>query len=207
MMHISLQPEPVSFDARVRVPGNAFLASRPAPTEKEWRKHSHWQRIKDELYMAYNGICAYTCEYIPRTVTNSSVDHFWPKSTHPNLAYEWSNYRLASQKANNNKGNSVGLVDPFEAGSGWFVLDLPSCLIRASEGLSRADVSRVESTIKVLKLNEDDEYVQSRCDVILDYIRGDISLNYLWKMRPFIAHELTRQGLIDTVGTLFMSMS
>lgn len=206
MMHISLQPEPESFDIRVRVPGNAFLASNPSPNEKQFKKNSYWSRVKNELYAAYRGVCSYTCEYIPKTVTNSSVDHFWPKCVHPNLAYEWSNYRLASQKANTNKGDSIGLVDPFEVGSGWFVLDLPSCLIKAGEGLSRADTSRVESTIKMLKLNNDDEYVQSRCDVILDYIRGDISLNYLWKIRPFIAHELTRQGLIDTVGTLFVSM-
>jgi len=205
MMHVSSQAEPVSFDTRVRVPGNSFLSSCPSPTGKQMRKHSYWQRIEDELYAAYSGICAYTCEYIPKTVTNSSVDHFWPKSTHPYLAYEWGNYRLSSQKANNNKGDTIGLVDPFEACVGWFVLEFPSCLVKVGEGLSPSDKSRVESTIRVLKLNMDDEYVQSRCDVILDYINGDISLNYLWKIRPFIAHELTRQGILNSVQAMFKS--
>jgi hypothetical protein len=197
MICVVQQPEPASFDIRVRKPGKAFLATNPNPSEKQLREKNFWTRIQLDLYTSYNKVCAYTSEFIPRTVANSSVDHFWPKSTHVNLIYEWSNYRLASQKANNNKGNHIGLVDPFEVKTGWFILEIPTCLIKIGENLSSADASRVENTINVLKLNSDDEYAQSRCDVIEDYINGDISFNYLWKMRPFIAHELTRQGLTD----------
>lgn len=205
MIHVAQQKEPANFDFSVRMPGKAFIASNPNPNADQLRKNNYWKRIQHDLYTAYSGVCSYTSEYIPRTVTNSSVDHFWPKSTHTNLIYEWSNYRLASQKANNNKGNHIGLVDPFEVRSGWFILEFPTCLIKEGESLSPADTSRVDNTIRVLKLNSDDEYVQSRCDVIIDYIKGDISLNYLWKIRPFIAHELTRQGLteIEVLGPLF----
>jgi hypothetical protein len=37
-----------------------------------------------------------------------------------------------------------------------------------------------------------------RDDVIITYyIRGDISLNYMWAKYPYIAYELTRQNMVD----------
>ena len=207
MIPVTPQAEPLSFNTNVRQPGNIFLSACPTPNHKDWNKHSYWQKASDDLYRAYGGICAYTCEWFSRTSTSSSVDHFLPKSSYPNLAYEWSNYRLTTQKANGNKGNAVGIADPFTISSGRFVLDLPSCLIKPGAGLSPADYSMIERTINILKLNDDDEYVQSRCDIILYYIKGDISLNYMWDKYPFIAHELTRQNLLEDVKVMFKALA
>lgn len=206
MIPVVQKAEPSTFNNRVRQPGQSFLASCSSPTHKDWSKHSYWQRIKDDLYSSYGGICAYTGEWFPRTSVASSVDHFIPKSIAPNLAYEWSNFRLSTQKANTNKDNSVGIADPFKILSGWFVLDIPSCLLRPGKGLPSADHQMVDFTIRVLKLNDDDDYVQGRCNVILDYIRGDISYDYMWKKYPFIAHELTRQNLLEDVKKMFKSL-
>ncbi|MDR3322202.1 MAG: hypothetical protein LBS93_07105, partial [Synergistaceae bacterium] len=169
-------------------------------------KHRYWRRASDDLYKAYDGICAYTGEWFPRTFSNASVDHFLPKSIAPNLAYEWGNYRLTTQKANSNKADNVGIADPFEIESGWFVLDVPSCLVKPGDDLSPKDFSMVQTTINVLKLNDDDEYVQGRCEIILYFIRGDISLHYMWTKYPFIAHELTRQNLLEDVKKMFKTL-
>ena len=206
MIPVALQAEPANFHANVRQPGNAFLSVCPNPVHKDWPKHSYWQRASDDLYRSYGGICAYTGEWFSRTSTSSSVDHFIPKSISPNLAYEWNNFRLTTQKANGNKANHIGIADPFQISSGWFVLNLPSCLIKPGAGLSEANYSMVERTISILKLNDDDEYVQGRCNIILYYINGDISLNYMWAKYPFIAHELTRQNLLEDVKNLFKTL-
>ncbi|MEA5058962.1 hypothetical protein SDC9_103207 [bioreactor metagenome] len=207
MIPVTMQPEPSSFDADVRQRGNAFLTTCPTPTNKLWPKHAYWKYASDDLYRAYGGICAYTGEWFSRTSTSVSVDHFIPKSINPNLAYEWSNYRLTTQKANGNKANQTGIADPFSISSGWFVLDLPSCLIVPGKGLSPAEYATVQRTINVLRLNEDDEYVQGRCNIILYYIKGDITLNYMWDKYPFIAHELTRQSMIDGVKQMFKTLA
>lgn len=207
MIPVTPKPEPDAFDVNVRQIGNAFLATCSSPANDEWKKHRYWRNASDDLYRLYGGICAYTGEWFSRTSASPSVDHFIPKSVSPNLAYEWSNYRLTTQKANNNKGDALGIADPFSIASGWFVLDLPSCLIKVGEGLSSADSAMVDRTIHTLKLNTDDEYVQRRCDIIVDYIRGDISLNFMWRKYPFIAHELTRQNMLDDIKTMFRTFA
>lgn len=203
MIPVSVQTEPDDFDVEVRQPGNRFLAICPNPKGDKWKGHDYWRKVNAPLYYSYKGICAYTCEYLPKTMTRATIDHFLPKSVYYNLAYEWSNYRLASQKANYNKGDSIGLVDPFSVKSGWFVLNFPSCMVKPGEGLLPADLSMVQNTIDILRLNADDDYVQGRCDVVLNYVNGDITINFLWMRWPFIAHELTRQGLLDEVKGMF----
>jgi hypothetical protein len=207
MIPITMQPEPSSFDSDVRQRGNAFLDKCPIPTNQLWPGHNYWKYASNDLYRSYKGICAYTGEWFSRTSTSVSVDHFMPKSTYPNLAYEWSNYRLTTQKANGNKADHIGIADPFLISSGWFVLCLPSCLIAPGERLSPADYAIVQRTIAILRLNEDDEYVQGRCNIILYYIKGDITLNYMWDRYPFIAHELTRQNMLDRIKQMFISFS
>ena len=54
---------------------------------------------------------------------------------------------------------------------------------------------RVLATIKNLKLNDHDSFVQDRCDVMVKFASGDVSLAYLTKRRPFLATEVVRQGI------------
>ena len=207
MIPITIQPEPVDFDSNVRQLGNRFLSSCPNPTGKDWKKHSYWKNANGDLYRVYRGICAYTGEWFSRTSTTVSIDHFLPKVAYPLLAYEWSNYRLTTQKVNSNKSDQVGVADPSSICSGWFTLHLPSCLVMPGDNLSSSECAMVQRTIDILKLNTDDDYVQRRCDIILDYIKGDISLNYMWSKFPFIAHELTRQDVLEEVKQIFKSFA
>ncbi|MFO1351008.1 MAG: hypothetical protein U1F68_10175 [Gammaproteobacteria bacterium] len=179
-----------------------FLAENMPSISKNFKLPQHWKWASRELYEAYGRICAYSCIYIPSSY-GWTIDHFLPKSQYPNQAYEWGNFRLALQKMNSYKGDNTDIVDPFAVQPGWFVLDFPSCLVKPGSGLVEDIKSRVEKTIKVLKLNDDDGLVQDRCDIIVMFSRGDITFLFLKQNYPFLAAEVIRQGIQTTVNQIF----
>jgi len=126
-----------------------------------------------------------------------TVDHFLPKTTHPQLAYEWSNYRLAGGKVNNAKGTSTEIIDPFEVENHWLHLKLPSCLIVPNSELDAPLKERIKATVKILRLNIDDAYVQDRCDILKWFATGGVDFSFLQKRYPFLALEIERQGFKD----------
>lgn len=139
--------------------------------------------------------------YIP--TPPGTVDHFLPKSKRPDRAYEWDNFRLALHRINRYKSDRTDIIDPFLVRPGWFVLDVPSCLIKAGNGLTAEEKQRIDTTIEALKLNEDDSLVQDRCDVMLMFAQGDVQLAFLQKRYPFLAAEVVRQGIQLTANVIF----
>ncbi|MXO55292.1 HNH endonuclease family protein [Pontixanthobacter gangjinensis] len=192
MIRIAHKPEYPDFDAQVRQPGATFLANCPNPSSAQYRKKNYWSRAAPELHAAYSGICAYTAVYLPQ---QGSVDHFRPKSAFPQLAYEWSNFRLASGRVNSAKGSKAEVLDPFEIEDDWFHLDIPECLMRANAALPRETRVRINATINSLRLNDDDHYAQDRCNILMEYASGDVTLGFLHRRYPFLAKEVERQGL------------
>lgn len=85
---------------------------------------------------------------------SSSVEHFIPKSTLPALAYEWSNYRLASRKVNKFR-DKKDILDPFKVENGWFRLEVAGGDLYANPDLPDLLKEQVEKTILNLGLNED----------------------------------------------------
>ena len=204
MIPVTPQPEPPDFDARVRQPGVKFLKTNPHPSDRDFKKHNYWSKAAKNLHKAYRGCCAYTTLCL---VDKGSVDHFRPKTKYPYLAYEWDNYRLARQKINARKSNTEEIVDPFRVQIGWFVLDLPSCLIRPGDGLGRDVRKKINSTINILQLNADDRLVQERCDLLVHLADGDITMNFLDQRYPFLSSEVKRQGVENRLKVLFARMT
>lgn len=200
MIPVQLKAEPASFNSKVRQPGKAFLKKCPNPTSTEFQKNAFWKNSAQDLHATYLGICAYTCFYL---IPPGSTDHFLPKSIHPSEAYEWNNYRLCSHRVNGYKSDSKDVIDPFVVQPGWFVLDVPSCLVKPGAGLSKVLTSQVEATIKQLRLNDDDYFVQERCDLMVDFAFGEVTLAHLSKRYPFLAAEIIRQGLQATAAQIF----
>jgi hypothetical protein len=202
MISVKLKLEPPTFDGRVRKPGTAFLALRPNPiSSKQWKSHSYWRRILPELHQQYDGICAYSCEFIPLVTGDDTVEHFLPKAQRPDRAYEWDNYRLVCLRMNGRKGTHQ-VLDPFVIRGGWFVLDFPSLQIRpdvASVPLALLTVA--DQTITTLDLNGEAS-IKSRERWVKDYCAQDISEPYLCRNAPFIYMELRRQGLLYTIGQI-----
>jgi hypothetical protein len=152
MIRVVLQPEPAIFEEHVRRPGQAFLGRNPNPTLKQFNTHSYWRRILKPLHTAYNGICAYSCHWIPYDTGCDTVEHFLSKKARPNQAYEWSNYRLVCGTLNGRKGEFDDVLDPFLVNNGDFVLRFPSLLVAPSTLISREDQTKVQTTINRLQL-------------------------------------------------------
>jgi len=201
MIPVAPQPKPATFAAQVQTPGRAFLRRTPRPIKKdEWQKAQFWKYAHPDLRAAYKNICAYCCFWVPM---DSSVDHFQPKSAFPELAYEWSNFRLAHQKINSYKGNETGLLDPFNIQPGWFIIDFANCYVKPNPATSAGVQASVTHTITVLRLNSDDVLVQTRFSIIRRYSKGQTDMSFLEECYPFIALELKRQGVQDSIkGTI-----
>lgn len=208
VIRVDQQPEPASFDRTVRKPGQKFLTpflvSNKKPTNKQFSKKNYWKNSINDLYAAYQGICAYTCFYCLKP---ASVDHFLPKSKRPDLAYEWSNYRLCKPRVNNHKDDSMEIIDPFSVKTGWFVLDFPSCLVRPNDSLPASLTTKISKTIEILKLNDDDVFVQERCDLMVEYAENKVTLDHLKKRYPFLALEIVRQGIQEKAQNIFKKRS
>ena len=200
MIPITLQPEPPSFEAKVRGPGKLFLKKFPKPSNEEFRKASHWQACLPDLRRAYSEICAYSACWVH---SEGTVDHFWPRTKRPDLAYEWKNYRLACARLNAYKGSSTDVLDPFHIQPGWFVLNFDNFFVESSTGVPANVESAVRRTIAILRLNADDFLVQYRFSVVRDYANGDLPLDYLRRRYPFIASELQRQNLTEAIRAHF----
>lgn len=192
MIRVAAQPEYATFDAEVRRPGAAFLTTCPSPTSAMFKKKNLWSKAARHLHEAYSGVCAYTAMYLPEQGT---VDHYLPKTSHPQLAYEWSNYRLASGRVNGSKGNQTNILDPFCVHDDWFFMDIPACLLLPNPALDKPLRSEIAGTINSLRLNQDDNYVQERCNILIEYSRGDISMGFLERRYPFLAKEVRRQEI------------
>ena len=82
-------------------------------------------------------------------------------------------------------------------------MDVPSCLVRPNINLPEETRDTINNTIKILKLNEDDDIVQERCEIMFDFARGDVTLAYLEKRYPFLAVEIKRQNLQKTAANIF----
>jgi len=79
--------EPREFDSLVRHKGKAWLrAHSTGPLEPLWTA------CLDELWLRYDGVCAFQATHFERVSGAGSVDHFVPKSSKRSLAYEWKNW-------------------------------------------------------------------------------------------------------------------
>lgn len=196
MIPVKPQPAPPGFFEKVQQRGEAFLAKMPNP--KDWKGHEYWQEIQKELRAAYSGICAYSCHWMPSGTGSNTVEHFKPKSKYPHLAYRWENYRLVCGKLNGRKGDHEDILDPFTLQGGWFIIDFPSLMVSPGIHLSPDEAKLVNKTIARLKLNNED-FLQERDEYLQDhYVRG-YPFSYLERKAPFLASELKRQNLVETI--------
>ena len=168
-----------------------------------------WRECLPQLRTAYRDTCAYLGMRIHPATGAATIDHFLPNHRHQELAYEWSNFRLAAQQVNANKGEHEDVLDPFDVANGWFVLDIGTFEVRASTELDEIQRKQVEATIARLKLNEP-TFRKAREDYH-DRYHGlgqpvgnrpveALPLQWLTEECPYVAHELQRQGRLRGGG-------
>ena len=199
MIPVQPQPEPPDFDTKVRQKGLAFLQKSTPPVS--WSNGDYWTNALPDLYQSYQGVCAYCCEWIPRTVGAASVEHFVPKANSPHLAYEWDNYRLVSSRFNGRKSDYQDVLDPFLLDGPWFILKFPALMVVANPNISPDKQEGVAATVARLKLN-DEICIESRRRWIRNFIKNEITYPHLKRHAPFLASELERQGLSEKIGEI-----
>lgn len=208
---------PSGFAAKVVRPAKAWVTKKGwvwtalPPAGQSRLLPAYWTAVLDDLHEGYSGICAYLSVYTHRSLDDTSVDHYKPKSKSAvSLAYDWSNYRLASRPMNTNKGDHQDVLDPFALPPGLFVLNLLSGKVQIDTAVAPIG-SPLHAQAKVtlkdrLKLN-DGEYRELRLRILNKYLearrptgrasakralvkaRADLLLE-----SPFIHHEVVRQG-------------
>lgn len=183
MRHVQPQPEPADFDSRVRKPG---LADPSQP---------YWRRCHDELYKAYGGYCAYLAVKVPRSpdeteVGGSSIDHFLPRRLYPELAFEWSNYRLSSTYINRTKKDKIGILAPFCIEDNYFFINILSGEIFPNPKLSHDLQKNIEKTIKELGLNK-----KGFCKYRFKLL-NEIDADILREESPFLFEEAIRLKIL-----------
>jgi uncharacterized protein (TIGR02646 family) len=199
MMRIPSVAAPPNYKLRVLDPGMAFLAGTPNPTNAEFRVNSYWSRVHGYMYEEYRGVCAYCASWMPRgdgtsTAIDSTVDHFIPKSIYPALAYEWVNLRVSRRGLNENKGQSLSVMDPMFINNDWFELDFLTCRIKPSPAVHEIARIRIKETLNILRLN-DPPIIDERTDIVGNYAHERWDLGLIAELYPFIAREIVRQDI------------
>lgn len=200
MIPVQEQPEPETFDAKVRVKGLAYLRKKgytlddPLPAGADI--DPYWRgECLSQLHKAYGGVCAYLCVFVERCTGGMSVDHFVAKSAQAGLSYEWSNYRLASSTMNSRKREYNDVLDPFALASDLFRLELSTGHIYPNPQLEAHPMRMVEETIERLGL-DDGICRDMRTRWYQEYLEEPLPSDYLRKKSPFVWYEAKRQGLL-----------
>ncbi|MFT3771209.1 MAG: hypothetical protein QM820_37820 [Minicystis sp.] len=178
MIPVARVPEPSGFDERARRPGKAWLAEHPG-TE---RPRDFWSPFRELLAEGF----AHRCGYTAMLDLAGTIDHFRSCKTHPELTYEWTNLRYASQWINSAK-KSVEVLDPYEVGEGWFEILLPSMQLVATERIPPDRRELALATLKRLPIAHDERVLKQRRHWYRLYEAKKLSLEGLRSVAPLIA--------------------
>lgn len=199
MLYVSPQEEPAGFDQEVRQKGLKHLQDKKTDLTKPLPPNSkikpYWRAFLPEMHSLYGGVCAYLAIHFERVTGAGSVDHFVAKSTRADLAYEWTNYRLACSVMNSRKKDYEDVLDPFEIEDGWFRIELVSGRIYPNPDLSHEKTASIQETINRLKL-DDGGNREVRARHFQEYCQGEYTTSFLRKRSPFVWFEANRQGLL-----------
>jgi hypothetical protein len=185
VIRVAKVKKPTNFDAKVKAPGDAWLNVNPDAK----RPKALWEPYTITLSQAYGDRCGYAAMLDP---TGGSVDHYLSFKNHPALAYEWSNYRFASNTLNSSKRNADGTVlDPQEVKPGWFKILLPSMQMVATDAVPKSHKAKAEFTLKRLKLCDGERIIRWRRSWYRMYLDGKLSLDGLREVAPLIAEAVS----------------
>ena len=186
MIRFALVPCPSEFDERCRRVGLAWLAEHPDAT----RPKDFWSPFKSRLAAGFGDLCAYSCMYEPV----GTVDHYLSTTNHRALAYDWSNYRFASQWINSSKQTAdEAVLDPLQVGDDWFEILLPSLQLVLSDAVPEEHRARAAYTLERLHLRDDERVIRQRRAWYRMYQEHQLTLAGLRMKAPLIARAVEKQ--------------
>lgn len=188
MIPVQRVRKPRGFDTKVKQPGDAWLAANP----KARRPKDLWSPYRSVLEAGFRELCGYAAMLDP---TGGTVDHYRSWKKRPDLAYEWSNFRFASEALNKSKGTADDTVlDPHQVRAGWFEILLPSLQLRVTDAVPARLKAKAEFTITRLKLRDGERVIRWRRHWYELYENGQLDIDGLEKVAPLIAAAVRAQG-------------
>ena len=160
MIRVESTDEPDSFDDCVRTLGNEWLSiiRGNGITEFELLKFpDHWLDVRAELKSVFKNRCGYSATIVPGP---GEVDHYIAKTSSPDQAYEWSNYRFSSSDINKKKGtHNDKILDPFKIHNGWLRMNEASFEIEITKNMPFAFHEQAQFTLDKLGINNDNSII------------------------------------------------
>ena len=184
VIRVAPVPEPSEFNERARQRGKAWLEENAGAS----RPRDYWLPFREILADGCQHRCSYTAMY----TTDGTIDHFRSWKYHPELAYEWKNYRYAGEWLNKVKRDRE-VLDPHEVGDGWFEILLPSLQLVATDTVPDEFRSIVLQTMKHLRLVDDERVLKQRRQWYNMYEQGALTLDGLSRVAPLIAIAVEKQ--------------
>lgn len=192
MIPVSPVPEPVSFDAACRQPGNAWLQRNPGAE----RPHDYWSAFRADLAAGFGNRCGYSAMYEP----SGTIDHYESHRDCPAKTYEWSNYRFAAQWLNSSK-KKQRVIDPYVVEDGWFEIQLPSLQLIATDRIPLALRPLVDQMKRSFPIFHDERILKQRRQWYRLYQEGKLSLAGLSEVAPLIAQAEARRLAVSAQAT------
>lgn len=186
MKHFDPIAEPPMFDEQVRQPGIAWMQQHPEAK----RPYNFWTPFKSYLAKGFGNLCGYAAMYEPV----GTIDHYLSCKNHPELAYEWSNYRFVSNWINSSKQDiDDHVLDPFQVEDGWFEILLPSLQLVMTDAIPSEERERAAFTLDRLHLRDSETVIRQRQSWYELYVQGTLSLEGLDVVAPLIARAIRKQ--------------
>jgi hypothetical protein len=184
--------EPAQFDKACRQKGKAWIAQNPRSSRSKGVKlPAHWQQFTSDLGAGFRSLCGYAAMHVP---AGGTVDHYIAVTSDESQAYEWDNYRFASELMNKRKGvQDDEVLDPFEVRDGWFEVSLPDLQLRVSERVPANLRPKAEHTLTALKLRDHETMIRWRRSWFELYESGELTLDGLRMRAPLIAEAVDRR--------------
>jgi hypothetical protein len=180
-------PEPTLFNANCRLPGHAWLAANP--TKDCHAASGYWTPFRPDLRKAFRKRCGYLAVKLHQ---DGVVDHYVSCKEDRTKAFEWSNYRYASETVNSRKQafdrRKRRVLDPFEVEDGWFRVLLPSFELVLTDAVPAAIRPLAQETLEGLGLGDGYEAREARWSAYESHWNdGDINMIGLARDAPLVA--------------------
>lgn len=186
MIPVARVLKPAGYD-KIKAGGDAWLKANPAAR----RPKALWSPFLPELAEGFAHLCGYAAMLDP---TGGTVDHYLSWENHPDLAYEWTNFRFVSHVLNSSKRTADDAVlDPYLVKRGWFEIILPSLQMRVTDKVPAAHKAAAAFTLKRLKLGDGEKIVRWRQHYYARFQAGQLDLDGLRVFAPLVADAVERQ--------------
>lgn len=163
-------------------------------TDGKWSKLS--PSFERELYIQLNNTCSFLAISfdVEPMKGQHSIDHFMPKSSMPQHAYDWDNFRLCEKRLNASfpdgwPEKAQKVLDPASKSwhNNWFYLDEATGLYVCSSHVPEKSRDLVISTCKYLNK---DSFPTHRLAVLSRVRKGEIAEHHLRSHYPGIYYAL-----------------